>query len=128
MPTYQRNAIRSTDDIIAIADHAGSHFFSPDTMRFFSSRVLSDVWPVESYATAEGHRYFFVTSERHGDDAPRHYAVRILTLGSKRDNRPAVDIMTVGGYYATARAAKAAAESERDALRYADNIAESACN
>lgn len=122
MPTYQRNAIRSTDDIIAIADHAGSHFFSRETMRVFKSRVLSDVWPVESYAATEGNRYFFVTSERFGDDAPRHYAVRMLTLGSQRDDRPYVDIMTVGDYYATARAAKAAAESERDALRYVDNI------
>lgn len=119
MPNYQRNAIHTTDDIIAIADHAGSFFFSPGTMDFFSSRVLPDVWPVESYATDEGNRYFFVTSEKHGDGAPRHYAVRVLTLGSQRDNRPAVDIMTVGDYYATAKAAKAAAESERDALRYA---------
>lgn len=123
MPNYQRNAIHTSDDIRAIADHAGSFFFSRDTMRFFSSRVLSDVWPVESYAAAEGNRFLFVTSERHGDDAPRHYAVRMLTLGSQRDNRPAVDITTVGDYHATARGAKRAAESERDALRYIDNIA-----
>ena len=126
MPTYQRTAIYSTDDVIAIADHAGSHFFDTDTMQFFSSRVLPDVWPVEWWTAEEGNRYFFVTSEKHGDDAPRHYAVRMLTLGSQRDNRPAVDIMTVGDYHATARAAKAAAESERDSLRYSDNIAEMA--
>lgn len=123
MPNYQRNAIHTADDIRAIADHAGSFFFSRDTMRFFNSRVLSDVWPVESFVAAEGNRYFFVTSERHGDDAPRHYAVRVLTLGSQRDNRPAVDIATVGDYHDTARSAKRAAQSERDAIRYTDNIA-----
>ena len=119
MPNYQRNAIHTADDIRVIADHAGSFFFSPDTMRFFSSRLLSDVWPVESFTAEEGNRYFFVTSERHGDDAPRHYAVRMLTLGSQRDNRPAVDITTVGDYHASARSAKRAAQSERDAIRYA---------
>ena len=120
MPNYQRNAIHSADDIRAIADHAGSFFFSRDTMRFFNSRVLSDVWSVESYTASEGNRFLFVTSEKHGDDAPRHYAVRMLTLGSQRDNRPAVDITTVGYYHDTARAAKRAAERERDAIRYAE--------
>lgn len=122
MPNYQRNAIHTADDIRAIADHAGSFFFSRDTMRFFNSRVLSDVWPVESFSAEEGNRYFFVTSERHGDDAPRHYAVRMLTLASQRDDRPAVDIATVGDYHDTARSAKVAAERERDTLRYLDNI------
>lgn len=122
MPNYQRNAIHTSDDVIAIADHAGSFFFSRDNMRFFRSRVLSDVWPVESFRAEEGNRYLFVTSERHGDDAPRHYAVRMLTLGSQRDNRPAVDIATVGDYHDTARAAKRAAQSERDVLRYIDYI------
>ena len=122
MPNYQRYAILTAYDIRATADHAGSFFFSRDTMRFFSSRLIEGVWPVDSHIAEEGNRYFFVTSERHGDDAPRHYAVRMLTLGSQRDNRPAVDITTVGDYHATARAAKRAAESERDAIRYADNI------
>ena len=112
MPTYQRAAIHSTDDIRAVADHAGSHFFSPDTMRFFQSRILSGVWAPDGHQTVEGRRFFFVTSERYGDDAPRHYAVRMMTLGSQRDDRPAVDIVTVGDYHDTARAAHRAAQAE----------------
>ncbi len=60
------------------------YFFSPDTMRFFSSKVYKDVRTVK-----EGH--LFITSEVFGD-APRHYALRLINSeGSietliKRDN------------------------------------------
>jgi hypothetical protein len=118
MATYQRNTIHTIDDIIAIADHAGSHFFSRDTMRFFSSRVLSGIYAPDGYEAREGRRFFFVTSERHGDDAPRHYAVRMMTLGAQRDDRAAVDIVTVGDYHSTANAAHKAAQCEADAIRY----------
>lgn len=116
--TYQRTAIYNADDIRAIADHAGSYFFTPETMRFFSSRVLSDAWQVDGYETKPGRRYVFVTSEKHGDDTPRHYAVRLATLGTVRDDRPAIDIETVGDYHDTARAAKRAAQALADELRY----------
>lgn len=47
---------------------AGRFFFSPDTMRFFASRVLPTVY---------GGR-FFVTSEKRGfDDDGREYRVRV---------------------------------------------------
>tara|TARA_R100000231_G_scaffold2819_1_gene5150 strand:- start:189 stop:452 length:264 start_codon:yes stop_codon:yes gene_type:complete len=48
------------------------YFFSPDTMRFFSSKVYKDVRTVK-----EGH--LFITSEVFGDD-PRHYCVRFISL------------------------------------------------
>lgn len=108
MPNYQRSAIHSADDVRAIADHAGSHFFSADTMRFFSSRLLSAARPLDGAETVEGRRYLFATSERHGDDAPRHYALRMLTLEATEDDRPAVDIDTIGNYHATRAQALAA--------------------
>tara|TARA_R100000773_G_C4200233_1_gene102986 strand:- start:496 stop:759 length:264 start_codon:yes stop_codon:yes gene_type:complete len=46
------------------------YFFSPDTMRFFSSKVYKDVRAVK-----EG--YLFITSEVFGDQ-PRHYALRLI--------------------------------------------------
>lgn len=107
MTTYQRSAIHSADDVRAIADHAGSYFFSDGTMRFFSSRLLSAVRPLDGADTEEGRRYLFVTSERHGD-APRHYALRMLTLEATESGRPAVDIDTVGSYHATRAQALAA--------------------
>lgn len=108
MPNYQRAAIHSADDIRAIADHAGSYFFSADTMRLFSSRLLSAARPLDGADTVEGRRYLFVTSERHGDDAPRHYALRMLTLEATEDGRPSVDIHTVGDHHATRAMALAA--------------------
>src|SRR4051794_19932627 len=45
---------------------AGQHFFSPDTMRFFKSRVMDFV---------TGGR-FFVTSEQNGYSDPRMWSIR----------------------------------------------------
>ena len=117
MPTYQRTHVHSTADIRAIADHAGSYFFSRDTMRFFKSRLLEGVYAPDGYKALPGNRFFFVTSERH-DDNPRHYTVRMATLGSVRDNRPAVDIVTVGDYHASANAARKEAQKRSDEIRY----------
>lgn len=106
--TYQRSAVHNVSDIQAIADHAGSFFFTPNAMRFFSSRVLSGIRALDGNDAVDSHRFLFVTSEKYGDDAPRHYTLRLATLGVQRDNRPAIDIQTVGDKYATARAARAA--------------------
>ena len=119
MTTYQRSTVYTSDDIRAIADHAGSHFFDEATMRFFSSRLLEGVYAPEGYVATPGNRFFFVTSERH-DDNPRHYAVRMVTLGSVRDDRPAVDIITLGDYHASANAARKEAQKLSDEIRYLD--------
>lgn len=119
MATYQRMTVHSTDDIRAIADRAGSHFFDADTMRFFNSRLLSGVYPAQTntgkWEAVTGNAFYFVTSERfealYSDPEPRHYTVRKLTLTSVRDDRPAVDIETVGDYHATANAARNAAKA-----------------
>ena len=46
------------------------YFFSPDTMKFFNSKVYKDIKTVK-----DGH--LFITSEVFGND-PRHYAVRFI--------------------------------------------------
>lgn len=103
MPTYQRATITSSDDVRAVADRSGSHFFDPDTMRFFNSRLLEGVYPAVSnvgsrWETHEGSQFAFVTSDSNEWEG-RKYSVRILTLGSQRDDRPAVDIVSLDSAY-----------------------------
>lgn len=117
MPYYARTTVHNISDIRAITTGAGSHFFDAATMRFFQSRVLEGVYAPDGHDAVEGNRFFFVTSERY-DDNPRHYAVRVLTLQSVRDDRPAVDISTLGGHYDTAYQARKAAQFESETLAY----------
>jgi hypothetical protein len=84
---------------------AGQHYFEPDTMRFFSSRVLSGTY---------GGR-FFITSERSGFD---HSSPRMFTV---REAMPDGSIETVGdfnGYVTAAQARAAAKAAAREAHRY----------
>lgn len=118
--TYQRRYVNSVDDIRAIADHAGSHFFSKDAMRWFDSRILEGVVPFASNgddprAAVHGARFAFVTSERNEWDG-RKYSVRILTLGTVRDDRPYADIATVDSAYRL----DSAAEARKAAYRIAN--------
>jgi len=53
------------------------YFFSPDTMKFFKSKVYQDV-----RKTKKG--FVFITSEVFGDN-PRHYAVRFIRLDGSID-------------------------------------------
>lgn len=84
--------------IIQDAENLGSHFFSKNTMRFFSSRILPTIY---------GGKYF-VTSERDTySDRPRAYTVRSAVNG---------DINTIGqhcgwdtAYYARKEAKRLAA-------------------
>ena len=108
MPTYQRTHVHTTADLRAIAYHAGSFFFSAATMRFFNSRVLKGVYPGGDSKAVPGAEFYFVTSEAY-DDAPRHYTVRRAVLGTQRDDRPAIDIATVGEHHATPAEARRAA-------------------
>ena len=48
-------------------------FFSPETMKFFSSKVYQDVKRVR-----EPEGFLFITSEKFGEN-PRHYQVRHIT-------------------------------------------------
>lgn len=73
LPTWRQFTI---DEIRQYNARAGYHFFEPETMRLFNSRVLSDVYHV-------GDRWnIFITSERfmplYGEPAKRLYTIRQL--------------------------------------------------
>ena len=64
--------MNNTTQLKQLARDCGSYFFSPDTMRFFNSRVSNNVW---------GGRYF-ITSERYDYNTPRRYTVREFTYSN----------------------------------------------
>lgn len=77
---------RDTDDVKLAARNMGSHFFDPDTMRFFGSRIGSAVY---------GGR-FFVTSEQREWNTPRRYTVRVVTPAGRGRS---FDITDAGGFH-----------------------------
>jgi NADPH-dependent ferric siderophore reductase len=83
-----------------LARDCGNHFFDPDSMRFFDSRILSRVY---------GGRYFVTSEQFHGTTGsePRRYTVRIVTYENGR-----FDIDTVGEFqqHETAKQAQRVAE------------------
>lgn len=81
--------IRTADDVRRTAGHVGSHFFSPDTMRFFRSRLLNVFRALDD----DGTRGLFVTSERFDHTTPREYRVRLYRL-----TPGAFDVDTVGTF------------------------------
>lgn len=93
----------SIEDIKTANRNAGQHYFSPDTLRFFRSRVSDYIFPVP------GHGAYFVTSEQYrsmsGALEPRLFTVRHAAPDGSCD--------TVGEFqaYETGRQAK------REALR-----------
>jgi hypothetical protein len=94
-PLFYKHDIYSVNDIER--KHRG-YWFSKDTMRFFSSRVLQDVFP-----TNDG--LYFVSSEAKGfTDSTRVFTVRFYSIGDDRIN-------TVGelGQYGTRTQALSAA-------------------
>lgn len=97
-PRPHRGPYASIGDIQRANAEAGQHYFEPDTMRFFSSRVSAGV---------HGGRYF-VTGERRGfDDYRRAYTVRIA-LDSGH-------VETVGEFLAYSSSAAAHRAAERAA-------------
>jgi hypothetical protein len=106
MTTKERARLKTTehlwdiDEIKAANRRAGQFFFSPDTMRFWNSRVLPDV-----YQGPGG--VYFITSERFDAKAPRLYTVR-------RFYPETGSIKTVGGFYGMSRP-----EAVREAVRFA---------
>lgn len=65
------------------------NYFSPDTMRFFDSRVCSEV------TMAHDGTAYFVTSERYDESTPRLYSVRRYYPAR---NGERAHIETVGGF------------------------------
>jgi hypothetical protein len=66
-----RSTYTTIDQIKADNKAIGHHWFSPDTMRFFNSRVCSTVY--------QGH--LFISSERFDETTPRLYGVRACVEG-----------------------------------------------
>jgi len=62
------------DDVKRINRERGQHWFSPDTMRFFRSKI-------ETEGALIGDKYF-ITSEQRDYDTPRLYSVRIFDRGT----------------------------------------------
>lgn len=56
-------------------NHKG-HWFSPDTMRFFQSRVSEQVYQGMN-------KVYFVSSERNGYHSPRRFTVRVFDCETK---------------------------------------------
>lgn len=87
---------RTIDELIEYARACGSHFFDPDTLRFFGSHILDGV-------TVHNSRAYFVTSERDNyGNQPRRYSARYMVAGAH--------FFEVGQFqeYATAAQARAA--------------------
>lgn len=103
---YNPQCLYSVRDIMRQHDQAGSYWFTPDTMRFFRTRLCE----AACYPSEKERATYFVTSEQppHGS---RKYSVRKASW----DN---ADISTIGEFcgYATRgtadRAAKRMAKGE----------------
>ena len=109
--------------IVQSVTGAGNHFFSPDTMRFFSSRVAASGWRVRSGGW--DHVDVLVTSERNTmGDYPRRYSVRVFVFSDcGRKVRTYEDIAGFQGYATSAsanRAARRVAQRIADGATYRD--------
>ena len=92
------------DELVSLVKRSGSHFFDPDTMRFFRSRV--DHW---TFAGPDG--WYFVTSEQHNHSRgtePRKYTVRRLCIA---DNDISLDELEAFQHYPTLTRARMAARN-----------------
>ena len=88
--------------------HVG-HFFSKDAMKFFSSRVVDEVFPSRG-------KVYFITSEKFDYKSPRLFTVRVLDLESRR-------IDTIGefqAYETRTQALTAALNCAYDNLEHSD--------
>lgn len=86
---------------------AGHHWFTPDTMRFFRSRVGET-----TYQTPTG--ALFVSSERRSDSDPRLYSVREFDAASGAVGTWEDTFQAYGSARAAHAAARAAARKLRD--------------
>lgn len=85
--------INNIDQLITTSERLGGHFFDKETLRFFNSRILSDLLRVNDSSG------YFVTSERYGD-GPRAYSVRYYEVTHNDEtNSDYLDIGSVDGGY-----------------------------
>lgn len=97
VPESMRGPVYDENDARALNGRAGLHWFSPDSMRFFSCRVQSQFYLDETRRLS-----FFVSSERdrHDPRSRRLFTVRSISWDTG-------EVRTVGGFqfYGTARTA-----------------------
>lgn len=86
--------INNIDQLITTSERLGSHFFDKETMRFFNSRILSDLYRVDDS------RGYFVTSERFSYNTPRTYSVRYyVVIHNNDENSDRIDIGAIDEGY-----------------------------
>lgn len=102
-------ALFSIDAIKKTNDKAGLFFFSPSTMRWFKSRVSSNVFPTP-------HGAVFITSERN-DGYPRLFTTRYIHENTGH-------IETIGEFQEFKSRSGALKAAERRAKNIADFIEE----
>ena len=79
-------------DIKRLAKEGKSpYFFSPDTMRFFSSKVYKHIKEVSA-------GFLFITSERYGE-LPRHYQLRLISLDGSIESLLRVNSLELAKQY-----------------------------
>jgi hypothetical protein len=83
-PNFLLTDIFSVDDIKR--KHSG-HFFSPDTMRFFKSRLIQDVFP-----TDKGLVYFVTSEKACFNDETRVFNVRAYSI--KNDSFDTIETLS----------------------------------
>lgn len=118
MPASLHNIHRDT--LKSAVEKAGSPFFSPDTMRFFNSRLAE-------HGVRVGPVVFFRTSERYNERSPRLHTVRRATF--KNDKRASdgreiltVEIDSVSGFQEYRSGKGAESRMYREAQAYAATL------
>lgn len=87
----------SIQEIKQANKEAGQFFFSPDTMKFFASKIINQVWDGPNGV-------FFITSEKNGFDDPE----RVYTI--RKFEPETANIRTVGDKFTTLNQAKKEAQ------------------
>lgn len=102
----------NTKEIIETARATGSHFFDPDTMRFFGSRINAALYGGRFFVSSEQHRSMWGSPAWGG---ARRYTVRVARYVPGDDT---LQIDTVGefGEHATRAAAHRAAQQLADTV------------
>lgn len=101
--------ILSMDDLKITADRLGNYTFTQDTLSFFDSRILENIFPIDDS------RGYFVTSEKFADQR-RKFTVRSYEVWThKKTGKDHLNVETVGGFqsFLCANGAKEYAEKRQ---------------
>lgn len=91
----------TAQDVRDTADRLGNYFFSPDTMRFFKSRLL------DFHRSLTDDSGLVITSDVFGDE-PRRYRVRRYEITRDDEGRDSIDFDTVSTHATRHQAISAA--------------------